>query len=109
MIGNGWPAMAKDFAEHVGFPPSVRMLTDPKREAYEAAGLKRSAAATLGFTGLKNFIRANSHGFHQGRTKGDPWQQGGSLIVKPGGEVAWKYVSQAPGDHVSPDALLRKL
>jgi hypothetical protein len=109
MIGSGWPAMAKAFAEHTGFAPSVHMLTDPQREAYNAAGLKRSLFATLGLKGLLNFIRANKKGFRQGRTKGDPWQQGGSLIVKPGGKVIWKYVSEAPGDHVSPEELLAKL
>ena len=47
VIGNGWPAMAKSWAEHVGFPPSVAVLTDPTRKAYDLAGMKRSVALTL--------------------------------------------------------------
>jgi hypothetical protein len=109
VIGNGWPAMAKSFAEHVGFPPSVRFLTDPKREAYQAAKLKHSMLATLGPRAAANFLRAFRKGFRQGRTQGDPWQQGGTLIVRPGGEVAWKYVSEEPGDHPAPETILAKL
>ena len=35
VVGNGWPAMAKSWAEHVGFPPSVAVVTDPSRKAYD--------------------------------------------------------------------------
>jgi hypothetical protein len=109
LIGNGSAAMAKKFAEHNQFPAAMRMLTDPKRAAYKAAGFKRSMLATLSPAGLMNFLRAAKKGFKQGKTQGDPWQMGGSLIVKPSGEVIWKYRSEAPGDHVSPETLLAKL
>jgi hypothetical protein len=106
VIGNGWPAMAKSWAEHNGFPPSVAVLTDPTRKAYELAGLKRSAAATLGPRAAMNFLRALRRGFRQGRIKGDPWQQGGSLVVRPGGKVVFRHVSSAPGDHAGASTLL---
>ena len=108
VIGNGWPAMAKAFAEHVGYPASVAVLTDPSKKAYELAGLRRSALLTLlNPASLLRFIRANLHGFRQGRTSGDPWQQGGALVVRPGGQVAFRYASWGPGDHASADTLLR--
>jgi hypothetical protein len=59
--------------------------------------------------GLKNFLGARKKGFHQGRTQGDPWQQGGSLVVRPGGQVLFRYASKVPGDHVSPQTLLHEL
>jgi hypothetical protein len=110
VIGSGWPAMAKAFAEHVGFPASVAVLTDPGRHAYEAAGFRRSAVLTLlNPRAFVRFIRATLRGFRQGRTAGDPWQQGGALVVRPGGKVAFRYVSWGPGDHASADTLLGAL
>jgi hypothetical protein len=102
--------MAAGFARHAGLPPSLTLLTDPSLASYEAAGLKRGVGRTLfRLDGLKNFLRANQHGFHQGRTKGDPWQQGGSLVVGKGGQVLYRYVSSTPGDHASPKTLLQHL
>jgi alkyl-hydroperoxide reductase/thiol specific antioxidant family protein len=110
VIGNGWPAMAKSWAEHVGFPPSVAILTDPSRKAYDLAGMKRSVALTL-FNpfALVRWGLAHLHGFRQGKTAGDAWQQGGALVVQPGGKVTFRYVSLGPGDHPRPAALLAAL
>ena len=109
VIGNGWPAMAKSWAEHNGFPSSVAVLTDPSRKAYDLAGLKRSVAATLGPRAAMNFLRALRRGFRQGSIKGDAWQQGGALVVRPGGKVVFRHVSSAPGDHASASTLLAAL
>ena len=109
VIGNGWPAMARSWATHVGFPPSVKVLTDPTGKAYDAAGMKRSAALTFSPFAFARWVRANLKGFRQGRTAGDAWQQGGALIVLPGGKVPYRYVSLGPGDHPSPGKLLGAL
>ena len=109
MIGNGWPAMAKAFAEKTGFPASVQLLTDPGRETYRLAGFKRSAWLTLGPQGWIPAARALIRGFRQGRTAGDPWQQGGALVVAPGGKVVYRHVSVGPAHHASPATLLRAL
>jgi hypothetical protein len=110
VIGNGWPAMAKSWATHVGFPPSVAVLTDPSRKAYDLAGMKRSLALTLlNPRAIARFVRAKAHGFRQGKTAGDAWQQGGAMVVLPGDKVAYRYVSLGPGDHPSPDTLLAAL
>jgi AhpC/TSA antioxidant enzyme len=110
VVGNGWPAMAKAWAGHVGFAPSVQVLTDPSRKAYDLAGFKRSVALTLlNPLSIARFVRANLHGFRQGRTAGNPWQQGGALVVLPSGKVTYKYVSFGPGDHPSPATLVDAL
>ena len=110
VVGNGWPAMAKSWAEHVGFPPTVAVLTDPTRRAYDLAGMKRSAALTLfNPLALARWERARVHGFRQGKTAGDAWRQGGALVVQPGGKVSFRYVSLGPGDHPNPAALLAAL
>jgi len=110
VIGNGWPAMAKSWAAHVGFPSSVAVLTDPSRKAYDVAGMKRSRALTLlSPFAQARWVRARLHGFRQGKLAGDAWQQGGALVVLPGGKIPWRYVSLGPGDHPSPSALLDAL
>ena len=110
IVGNGWPAAARSWAQHVGFPPSVAVLTDPSRKAYDLAGMKRSAVLTLfNPLSLARWGRARLRGFRQGRTAGDAWQQGGALVVRPGGEITWRYVSLGPGDHPKPETLLAQL
>ena len=107
VIGNGWPAMAKAFAERTGFSPSVTLLTDPSRESYRLAGFKRSVFLTIGPHTWFAAVRALLRGFRQGRFAGDAWQQGGALVVVPGGKVLFRQVSLAPGHHASPGSLLR--
>src|SRR5690606_34517699 len=97
VVGNGTPAQAARFVRERA--PDVTVLVDPGLKAYEAAGLKRSVGALLRPSVLGNAWRALRAGHGQGLTQGDPWQQGGVLVVGQGGDLRYAYVSQAPGDH----------
>jgi len=109
IVGSGFPAMAKAFAERMGLPTDLPVLSDPKREAYQLAGFTRSIRSTLSVRGLVNYLRAKRKGFRQGRLAGDPWQQGGTLVVAPSGEVLFEYRSEGPGDHAAPERLVAAL
>lgn len=109
LVGNGSPAMAKDFAAKAGLPASVTLVTDPSRQSYVAAGLKRSALLTLGPKGWIPFLRTLKRGFRQGPIRGDPWQQGGALVVARGGEVLYRQVSTGPSDQADPTSLVAAL
>jgi hypothetical protein len=109
VIGNGWPAMAKHFAERVGLPASITLLTDPSRRAYRGAGLKRGLWRTLGPHAWLPYLRTLLRGFRQRWTAGDPWQQGGALVLAPGGRVLYRHVSEHPGDQAAVAALLSAL
>jgi hypothetical protein len=50
-------------------------------------------------------LRATKAGFRQGKTQGDPWQQGGVLVVRRGGALEWGYASATAGDHPPLDAV----
>ena len=109
VIGNGWPAMAKGFAARARLPESVTLLTDPSRQSYLAAGLKRGVLMTLGPRGWLAAVRTWKKGFRQGRTAGDPWQQGGALVIAKGGEVLYRHLSTGPSDQADPRTLISSL
>ncbi len=46
-----------------------------------------------------NSLRAIRAGIRQGPTQGDPWQQGGVFVIRPGNVTAYAYVSEEAGDH----------
>ena len=48
-------------------------------------------------------------GMRQGRTQGDPWQQGGVLVIARGGAILWSQASDGPGDNASADQILKAL
>ena len=84
-VGSGSVAHARSFrAKHV---PECAVYTDPGLAAYTALGFRRSVAATLGPSSAIAFARATLHGHRQTSVEGDPWQQGGLIVLAPGGEL----------------------
>ena len=90
---------ASHFAEQHGLSGAV--YTDPDRNVYRAAGMKRSVGATFSFNTVKSGVRAFQKGFRQTSTKGDPWQQGGTLVVRPDGTLIFEHISSTAGDHAA--------
>jgi peroxiredoxin len=107
VVGNGQPFHAVHFREdhNIDFP----LLVDPELKAYQAAGLRRGVKTAIKAGVLKNAWRAMRGGYRQGRTQGDPWQQGGVFIITPDGQVKYSYVSQEAGDHPAPEDVLAAL
>jgi peroxiredoxin len=105
VIGNGSPEAIPGFRAASGYEGPL--YTDPRRESYRAAGMKRGLYPSLKL--VKNGLRALKHGFRQGKTEGDPFQQGGVLLIAPGGELRWSYISQQAGDHPTPAEILAAL
>ena len=97
IVGNGELPSARRFARDAGL--TTPLYVDPARIAYGALGLRRDAAAALNPALLGNAWRALRAGFRQTSVQGDPWQMGGVLVVLPGGRIAYRYQSGAPGDH----------
>jgi hypothetical protein len=107
VIGNGAPMFIEGFRETTGFTGPI--YTDPSLAVYQAAQLVRSVARTFGPGALVRSFGALRRGARQGRTQGDPWQQGGALVIAPDGRVLWHQVSNGPGDHASATDLLAAL
>ena len=107
IVGNGQPQHAIDFrdTEHVESP----LYVDPELRAYAAAGLKRGLRSSLSPGVILRGVRAFREGKRQGATMGDPWQQGGVFIIRPGNRVDFSYISEEAGDHPSVEAIISAL
>ena len=104
VVGLGTPAFAKAFREDAGWRGPI--YVDAEAKAYAAAGLVRAGPLRLLRPRvLLAAVRARKQGFRQGKTQGDPWQMGGTLVVAPRDRVvyAWRNASaedDAPVDEV---------
>ncbi|MDX2010627.1 MAG: peroxiredoxin-like family protein [Myxococcaceae bacterium] len=106
-IGNGTPTMAKDFRAFMQMG-ELPVWTDPKRQTYAHLGFKRGWLSVLSPAVWKYGARAAAAGFRQGKTAGDPVQQGGVLVVKKGGELVYGFASATAGDHPPIDEVMAK-
>ncbi len=107
VIGSGTPFHARGFRDEreLTFP----VLVDPERAAFAAAELKRGGRSVANLKTFKAARRAMKAGFKQGRTQGDPWQQGGVFVFGPGDATHYAYVSAFGGDHPAVDEVLGAL
>jgi peroxiredoxin len=107
-IGNGNRHFAQGFKHDHGI--TSPLFVDTRRGSYRALGMRRGFLATLGsLASWRNMLRARRGGFRQGRTRGDAWQNGGVLVVEPGGRVAFSHLSREAGDHPPLAAVLARL
>ncbi|MCC6216520.1 MAG: hypothetical protein IT376_16780 [Polyangiaceae bacterium] len=104
VIGSGSPEHARGFAE--AHDLRGRVLSDPSRASYRALGMRRDAGAFLTPRVLGNAARAWKGGFRQGRTQGDPWQQGGVAVVRRDGSLEYLQISDSTGAHAPVAELL---
>jgi hypothetical protein len=107
VIGNGSPSFIEGFREQTKY--AGPLYTDPSLEVYKAAQLERGVTKTLSIRALAPTLKAIARGQKQGLTKGDPWQQGGVLVVAPGGDVKWHHASGHPGDKASTEQIVAAL
>jgi peroxiredoxin len=106
-LGNGSPTSIAGFMErHALDDKPVTLFTDPSLAAFRAAGLLRSAWATFGPRAVVGYARALAAGFKPGAHDGDTLQQGGALVVEPGGHVALHRVYGSLGEHVDASDLV---
>ena len=107
VIGCGLPAMAKDFERQYAIDTPI--LVDKTREAYKIAGFKRGVLRSMNPVAVLRMLRTLAAGYGIGKTQGDPWQQGGVLVVAPPGRIVYEYANGSPGDHPPLGDVLRAL
>lgn len=85
------------------------MLVDPDLRTYQLLGfLHAKFPVLIDLRGAPAAARALAKGILQGRTAGDPQQQGGVVVVAKGGTPTWFYASQYVGDMPSVAEVLEK-
>jgi len=104
-IGSGNALMATDFREELKL--EVPVWVDPKRVTYQHLGFKRQFSLLFDPRVWLHGVRAARAGFRQKATQGDPWQQGGVMVVKKGGELVYGFASATAGDHPDLDVVMR--
>jgi hypothetical protein len=100
LVGSGEPAHVAPFVALAGLEGrAIEVLTDPTLAAYRAAGLARGAWATYRPVSLYQMARSMARGHAHARPRGDPLQQGGTLLVDQRGRLAFYHRNQSTGDH----------
>jgi hypothetical protein len=104
IVGNGTLAHAQDFEKTQG--RGLRSLVDSQKQAYKVLGFRHGVRHTLGPATLARGVDAMSRGFRQVNTQGDPFQQGGTLVVAVGGRPVLFQRARFAGDHASLEEIL---
>jgi hypothetical protein len=102
VIGSGAPQFAFGFREQMRLP--IPVYSDQALATYRAAAMNRSLwrmfhpGQLLGWRALRHFRLA---------LLGDATQQGGVVIVGPGGRVVYEFHNRFPGDHPKPAVVVK--
>jgi hypothetical protein len=100
VIGQGTPRHARAFQDDHGVS-GLRLLVDPDRKTYAAAGAKMGGVTDLLGPGvaLRGLRAVAGERVVQGRTIGHPAQLGGVLVIAPGGSIVWSHLAGDAGDN----------
>jgi dehydrogenase/reductase SDR family protein 12 len=107
IVGNGAESFASAFREDFGL--DCPLLVDPELRAYRAAGLRRGRVELLSPRLPINAFRALRAGSRQTSVQGDPWQLGGVFVIRPDGDLTYRYTSREAGDHPPVEEILAAL
>jgi dehydrogenase/reductase SDR family protein 12 len=107
IVGNGAPNFAVAFRED--FELDCPLLVDSELRAYRAAGLRRGRLELLSPRLPLHALRALRSGSRQQGVQGNPWQLGGVFVIRPGGDLAYRYASREAGDHPPVEEILAAL
>ena len=106
-VGNGSPAFAAHFKTRDA--GGVDVYTDPSLAIYRQLGMKRGVGATLSPRTWAAAARATARGHIQTGIEGDPWQQGGVVVLARGGEIVYSRPNRDAGQRPRLDAALAAL
>ncbi|HVO30807.1 MAG TPA: peroxiredoxin-like family protein [bacterium] len=107
-IGNGSARQAARFREEQGIR-DLPLFTDPKKKTYDAFGMTRGVTRVIGPGVLLRGLKTLKNGFRQGATQGDPFQNGGIVVVDAKGNETFRFVQQAAGEFVEPEKILEEV
>jgi hypothetical protein len=107
LVGSGSVRQAASYQRR--YAPDCTVLTDPTLAAFRALGLKRGVVETLGPSTWLRAAGSVARGHLQGRTRGDPWQQGGLFVMARGGRLVFEQRNRDAGTRPDIERALRAL
>jgi peroxiredoxin len=107
VIGHGTVDEVRAFRDehHLTFP----LFTDPGRQSYRALEMRHGRRTLMSPRVVVHTITAMWQGFRQTFVAGDPLQQGGVVVIAPGGVERYRYISREAGDHPPVSRILAAL
>ena len=108
-IGNGKAPFLDAFLED--FSVDLEAYTDPGRKTFQSLGMKRPNALSF-FAKPKvitNAARSMGSGHRQGKTRGDPFQNGGVIIVDGNLDIVYRHIESEAGDLADLDEVVAAL
>jgi len=106
LVGNGPPAARAAFARNLRLDGRrVTVVTDPSLATYRAAALRRPRMH--GVRAAIQALQALGAGYRQRARAGDTLQLGGAFLVDATGRVAYRHVSDSPGDLADPNDIVQ--
>lgn len=100
-VGNGQHTYIEKFREDLGLTGAL-ILTDPSLLSFQAAGFRNGFFALVQPKSVINLVKlavAGQTNKPASAQTGTNWQMGGIVVVKPGGNVTYHYISEALGDY----------
>jgi peroxiredoxin len=107
-VSNGPAMFITGFKEELSLS-GAPVFTDPTLESFRACGFMRGFFRALSPRSLLNSASLYKEGHRQGAKtleSGDLWQLGGVVVVKPGNEVAFHFISEATGEFPTDDEMI---
>jgi peroxiredoxin len=107
VIGHGTVDEARAFRDehHLTCP----LFTDPERQAYRALEMRHGRRTLMTPRVVVHTVTAMLQGFRQTFVAGDPLQQGGVIVIAPGGVERYRHISREAGDHPPVSRILAAL
>ena len=110
IVGNGAPFFAEGFRAKLRLAEAnIRLLTDESLSSYQMLGFRRGVGGIVNAATIKAGLRAFRSGFRQKKTMGDALQLGGTLVIRPDGEIVYRYIGEEAGDHADPATIVAAL
>jgi hypothetical protein len=97
VIGSGAPNFARGFQEHMNVP-DLPILSDEERVSFAAAQMKPRQGLSHLHKSLARFAKLFFK-YPQTKVLGDASQLGGVVMVRPSGEVTYRFASEWAGQH----------
>ena len=100
-IGQGDAQQSLAFREEHIPTAAATILRDPDRLSYRALQWTRQPWRLFFPAVLRNAVRVLRQGHRQGALQGDPFQNGGLVLVDGEGEIVFLHRQAHPGDSLS--------